>query len=42
MKKENQKFIFQVLAFTAMVAFALTDHNGWASIMLLMLLFVIK
>lgn len=42
MKKENQTFIFQLLAFIAMVTFALIGYDSWASIMLLILLFVIK
>jgi len=41
MKKENQKFIFQVLTFGTMIAFALTGHEYWGATMLV-LLFCIK
>jgi hypothetical protein len=40
MEKGNQKFIFQLLSFIGMVIFALTGFDGWATVMLLMLLFI--
>jgi hypothetical protein len=39
---ETKKFIFQVLVFSSMVAFALAGKDGWATVMLLMLFFAIK
>lgn len=42
MTQETKKFVFQVLVFSSMVTFALTGHDGWGAIMLLMLLFAIK
>ena len=42
MKKENKTFIFQLLAFIGMFIFALTGFDGWGTVMLLMLFFVIK
>jgi len=41
MTKETKKFIFQVLVFSSMVAFALAGRDGWATAMLLMLFFAI-
>jgi hypothetical protein len=42
MKKENQKFIFQLLTFGVMIAFAFTGHDYWALTMLFLLVFVIQ
>jgi len=37
MKKENQKFTFQVLTFGTMIVFALTGHEIWGLTMLFVL-----
>ena len=42
MTQETKKFVFQVLVFSSMVIFALAGHDGWAAVMLLMLLFAVK
>ena len=42
MKKENQKFVFQLLTLGAMIVFALTGNDYWALTMLFLLGFVIK
>lgn len=42
MKKETEKFIFQLLTFAAMVTFALMGFDGWATVMLLTLFYIIK